>query len=358
MLVQNYSDLTLDNMTLDGSNLVGNGRYTLSNNNGNVVIDDTTIIAKEGAGNYAFDVCRYASYPSVKVTVTGNSTIKGNVEISASDGVAKDGFSLTLDSGTMTGNIVVDASAKSLVGENNKVTKANTFTKTAPAGFKWKDNSDGTSTLAPIKYVAQIGTAKYETLADAFAAAVDGEKITVLADCAGDGIIAPQGKFATGLTVDFGGHTYTVDGTTVGSTGTETNGFQLLKDNKITFTNGTITSEKAKILVQNYSNLTLDGMTLTLNNQNYASAYTLSNNNGDIVIDGTTINANPAGGFAFDVCRYSSYPSVNVTVTGGSTINGNVEISASNGDAKNGFSLTLDSGTMTGNIVVDASAKS
>ena len=206
-------------------------------------------------------------------------------------------------------------------------------------------------------YVAQIGTTKYETLEAAFAAATDGATITLLADCAGNGIkVAPQGKYTTGLTVDFGGFTYTVDGETVGSTGTETNGFQLLKDNKITFKNGTITSTKAKILVQNYSNLTLKGMTLTLNNPNYASAYTLSNNNGNVAIDGTTINANPAGGFAFDVCRYSSYPSVSVEVKGNSTINGNVEISASGSDPKDGFGLTLTSGTLNGNIVVDASA--
>ncbi|WP_207752185.1 hypothetical protein [Ruminococcus difficilis] len=619
MLVQNYSNLTLDGMTLDGSNLVGSGRYTLSNNNGNVVINNSTIIAKEGTGNYAFDVCRYSSYPSVHVTVTGNSQINGDVEISASKGEAKEGFSLTLESGSMTGDIVVDASAQALVGDNNKVTKADTFTQTAPAGFKWVDNSDGTSTLAPIPYVAKIGDNKYETLEAAFAAAQDGDTITVLTDCAGNGIKAPQGKFATGLTVDFAGHTYTVSGTpvgstgtetigfqllkdnkitfkggtitgnsnentdlqrmiqnysdltlenmtvsmvgryynqitvstcngktvikdstisapdftwagyddpaevgaaaltvgtfssypsidvtvegestingdinvsddnnkkafslklnggelngkinldenakaaindtastanvtkadtftqaapedyrwvdngngtstlapipyvakigntkyetladafaaaqdgntitlladcagngikvtpagkfangltvdfaghtytvdgeTVGSTGTETNGFQLLKNNKVTFKNGTITSAKAKILVQNYSDLTLEGMTLTLNNPNYTQGYTLSNNNGNIVIDGTTINANPAGGFAFDVCRFSSYPSVHVTVKGESEIKGDVEISASSGQAKDGFSLTLESGKMTGNIVVDASAQ-
>ncbi len=211
--------------------------------------------------------------------------------------------------------------------------------------------------IYPVNYVAKIGNVKYETLEDAFAAAQDGETITLLADCTGNGIKAPQGKFTTGLTVDFAGFTYTVDGSTVGSTGTETNGFQLLKGNKITFKNGTITSEKAKILIQNYSDLTLEGMTLTLNNANYTSAYTLSNNNGNIVIDGTTINANPAGGFAFDVCRYSSYPSVGVTVKGESVINGNIEVSASGSDAKDGFSLMLESCTLTGEIVLDASAK-
>ena len=358
ILVQNYSNLTLDKMTLTLDKAGYTSAYTLSNNNGDVVIKDTTINANP-AGGFAFDVCRFSSYPSVHVTVTGNSQINGDVEISASGNDANQGFSLTLESGTMTGDIVVDASAQALVGEENKVTKKDTFNKTAPAGFKWVSNEDGTSSLAPIPYVAKIGNTKYETLADAFAAAVDGDTITLLANCAGNGIkVTPAGKFADkGLTVDFAGFTYTVDGETVGSTGTETNGFQLLKNNKVTFKNGTITSAKAKILVQNYSDLTLEGMTLTLNNPDYNSAYTLSNNNGNIVIDGTTINANQAGGYAFDVCRFSSYPSVNVTVKGSSQINGDVEISASNGDANQGFSLTLESGTMTGNIVVDASAQ-
>ena len=84
--------------------------------------------------------------------------------------------------------------------------------------------------------VAEINGTGYETLEAAFAAAEDGDTITLLADCAGNGIKAPQGKFGTnGLTVDFGYFTYNIDGATVGSTGTETNGFHLLKDNKITF---------------------------------------------------------------------------------------------------------------------------
>ncbi len=214
-----------------------------------------------------------------------------------------------------------------------------------------------TVAVDPTEYVAKINGKKYETLEAAFAAAKDGETITLLKDCTGNGIVAPQGKFGTdGLTVDFGGHTYTVDGSTVGSTGTETNGFQLLKDSKITFKNGTITSTKAKILIQNYSDLTLEGMTLTLNNANYAAAYTLSNNCGSVVINGSTINANQAGGFAFDVCRYASYPSVNVTVKGESVINGNIEVYASDSDAKDGFGLTVEAGTISGNLIIDGTA--
>ena len=360
ILVQNYSDLTLEGMTLTLNNTNYTSAYTLSNNNGNIVINGTTINANQ-AGGFAFDVCRYASYPSVSVTVKGESVINGDAEVSASGSDAKDGFKLMLEAGTMTGNIVLDASAKAAMAaapEKALVMKSETFTKDAPADYKWVTAEEGTLKLVAKEYVAQIGNNKYETLEAAFAAAQDGETVTLLADCTGNGIKAPQGKYKEkGLTVDFDGHTYTVDGATVGSTGTETNGFQLLKDNKITFKNGAISSEKAKILVQNYSDLTLEGMTLTLNNTNYTSAYTLSNNNGNIVINGTTINANQAGGFAFDVCRYASYPSVSVTVSGESVINGNVEVSASGSDAKDGFSLMLAGGTMSGEIVLDASAK-
>lgn len=349
ILVQNYSDLTLDKMTLTLNNPNYTSAYTLSDNNGEVVINDTTINANP-AGGFAFDVCRFSSYPSVNVTVKGASVINGDVEISASGNDAKDGFSLTLEGGEMYGEVITTPSAAAAMTAAPE--------KTAIAiddDFKF--------------YVAKIGSTKYETLEAAFAAAQDGDTITVLADCAGNGIKAPQGKFTTGLTVDFGGHTYTVDGETVGSTGTETNGFQLLKDNKITFKNGTIngsTQETATLLflIQNYSDLTLDNMNLELVGK-YYSQYTLSNNNGNIVINDSTINAPTYGGvvrhdvnsYAFDVCRFSSYPSVKVTVTGNSTINGDVEVSASNNEAKDGFSLTLKSGTMTGDIVVDQTAK-
>lgn len=232
-----------------------------------------------------------------------------------------------------------------------------TLTVKAPEGFELKTTLvEDVTTYSYFTPVAQIGNQKFETLQAAFAAAADGATITLLANCFGNGIVVAEGKYTNGLTVDFGGYTFTVDGATVGSTGTETQAFQLLRNNNITFKNGTITSEKAKILVQNYSNLTLEKMTLTLANEGYAYGYTLSNNNGKIKIDNSTIKANTGGGFAFDVCRYSSYPSVEVTVTGESVINGNVEVFASDNDAKDGFKLMLESGKINGDIVIDASA--
>ena len=267
-----------------------------------------------------------------------------------------------LESGTFNGDIVLDASAKAAMASTPDKAKVQKTTEGVtvgiPADYKWKeDEGAATSTLVPKDYVAQIGSVKYETLEAAFAAAADGDTITLLKSSSGNGIIAPQGKFGTnGLTVDFGGFTYTVDGTTVGSTGTETQAFQLLKENKITFKDGAITSSNAKMLIQNYSDLTLDGMELSLTNAGYAYAYTLSNNNGNVEIKDTKIHKNTGGGFAFDVCRYSSYTSVNVTVKGNSEIDGDIEVYASGSDAKDGFSLMLESGTFSGKIVLDATA--
>ena len=57
----------------------------------------------------------------------------------------------------------------------------------------------------------------------------------------GNGIVVETGTFTDkGLIVDFNNRSYTVGGVLVGSSGTASNGFQLNKDNKITFKNGAL----------------------------------------------------------------------------------------------------------------------
>ena len=310
-LIQNYCDLTLEN----------------------VIVDTETVPA--GFSNYNNSFCRGT------VTLAGTTTFKPSSATAISfdiDGAYCDNYNCDV------GVVIAEGYTGTIGGKVEYVETT-------------KEGRSATLTQNTIVYVAKIGNYLYTTLEAAFAAAVDGDTITLLANCSGNGIKVPQGKYTTGLTVDFAGFTYTVDGTTVGSTGTETQAFQLLKDNTITFMNGKITSTTAKMLVQNYSNLTLQNMELDGSQLVGSNRYTLSNNNGNVVIDSSTIKAKEGdGNFAFDVCRYASYPSVNVTVTGNSTINGDVEISASGSDAKDGFSLTLTSGTITGDIVMDATA--
>lgn len=194
--------------------------------------------------------------------------------------------------------------------------------------------------------VAKIGGNEYETLKAAFEAAKDGDTIELLGNTSGDGIVVKSGR---NFTVDFNGFTYTMDGSLVGSTGTETQAFQLLKDSTITFKNGKITSNKAKILIQNYSNLTLENMELTAGE---TCAYVLSNNNGNVVIDNTTITP-AAGKVAFDVYGgFGSYSDVTVTVTGDSVINGKVEVDRSNSLNTNKNTLNIESGILNGELAV------
>ena len=80
---------------------------------------------------------------SSSVTVTGNSVINGDVEVSASNNDAKNGLELNLVSGTMSGDIVLADSAKALINAedtNATVKKAASFTKEAPEGFEWDED--------------------------------------------------------------------------------------------------------------------------------------------------------------------------------------------------------------------------
>ncbi len=89
ILVQNYANLTIDNATLDGTNLdkwstVEDNwdSYTLSNNSGNVNISNTKIIANnDGIKSFAFDACKSSYYTAPIVTLGENVTIEGNVEL-------------------------------------------------------------------------------------------------------------------------------------------------------------------------------------------------------------------------------------------------------------------------------------
>ena len=205
--------------------------------------------------------------------------------------------------------------------------------------------------------VASIGEDYYNTLADAVDAVETNETITLLHDVTGSGVkVAGEGERT--FTIDLGGNTYTVVNPTVGSSGTETNGFQLLEGSTITIKNGTITaadSASAKILIQNYSNLTLEDVNL-IGGTN--TQYTLSNNCGNVVIgEGTSITAGGASpNVAFDVCRFADYDSVVVTVNeGAGKITGKIELSHANAASGNGeIALNIKGGDFSGSEIVYA----
>ena len=164
----------------------------------------------------------------------------------------------------------------------------------------------------------------------------DGSYIRLARTCEGEGIVINKD-----VTIDFCGKTYTFVEPAVGSNGTQTQGFQILKDNTVVLKNGTLNvaasaGEAFAMLIQNYADLTITDMTLDgdhLDRNNYS--YVLSVNCGNVLINGSTsILANEVEGenhFAFDSYDYSAggytvLPVVTVNTTG--EIRGIVEVSA------------------------------
>lgn len=173
-------------------------------------------------------------------------------------------------------------------------------------------------------YPLIVNGVAYKTLDAAVAAAKTGEQ-TIIAlnkDMAGNGVKTINGQ---DVVIDLGGHTFDVDGSLVGSAGTETNGFQLLKGSKVTFKNGTLKSKKAKLLIQNYSDLTLENVTLDATGGE--AEYVLSNNHGTVKIIGSSSILASEGKHAFDVYYWPPYYSdgVNVYVNTTGIIRGAIE---------------------------------
>ena len=259
-----------------------------------------------------------------KAKVTGNVTNSGKAHVAITDGATVDGQVSNSAGGTMSvvnstiGSVPEGTTAETIVIVNSTV--------------------DGTLTTNTAENAAvMVGGKTYETLGAAITAAKAGDTIYVLKDIPeAAGIAVPSGK---NFTIDFGGHTYTLKDPGAGSAGTESNGFQFLKDSTITLKNGTVRiaegTTSIKRIIQNYANLTLEDMHFFAEHQADGEDYALSFNNGSIIFKGDTdIVTTSDEAIAFDVCKYSSYPSTNVTFdesyTG--TINGKIVYDSTDAD--------------------------
>ena len=146
-----------------------------------------------------------------------------------------------------------------------------------------------------------------------------------------DTITGIKSNAGTDLTVDFNGNTVAVSNP-VGSAGTVTYGMQLLKGSSNKFVGGTYKpeSDSVQLLVQNYSNLTLEDMTLDTTSGSRCS-YALSCNFGTTTITGNTNILTKSGDVALDVMHWvnTSYADgvtviIDENMTG--TIDGKIEV--------------------------------
>lgn len=76
-IIQNYADLTLENMRFETAGLASSEDCALSFNNGNIVFKGDTSIVMSSPERIAFDVCKFSSYPSCVVTF--DDTFTGNI---------------------------------------------------------------------------------------------------------------------------------------------------------------------------------------------------------------------------------------------------------------------------------------
>lgn len=188
----------------------------------------------------------------------------------------------------------------------------------------------------------QIGDSKtnYDTVAEAVAAVPKDNinaVITFNDNFTGSGVKVNENQ---NITFDLNSFTWDVTDT-VGSTGTETNGLQLLKGSTVKIQNGALTSKTAKLLIQNYCDLTIDNVKLS--GTDNLTQYIISNNNGSTTITGGSEITAAEGGIAFDSDKWGGYDGGNVILESG-IINGNI-------NATNGGKMTLNGGTINGEVL-------
>ena len=316
-----------DSGTPDGSGVTGSSVWNIDEATNVTAAQITPLVVRTGSSSNATYATTYENLTIQKAGTPISAAISDFSPVYTSSGTP----SVTLNTFSVPeGSALKLSGVTATVAENNTLTNVGTIdmdgtsklTVDTGATFEQLGTVNGGDVVAEEggtindDYVARIGTTGYASLQKAIAEVGDGQTITLLKDIPNAvGISVAEGK---NFTVDFAGHTYTLVGPGAGSNGTETNGFQLLKDSTIIFKNGTIriaeNGNGIKRIIQNYANLTLEDMKIYAEHQQPDENYPLSFNNGNIVFKGnTSVYTTKDDTIAFDVCKFSSYPSAIVT---------------------------------------------
>lgn len=343
--VMNWNKTTVSGGTFESkADVFANGYISADSDKGELTITGGTFTA--GEGNNVVMISQSATNGG-KIDIS-NATMTGNLNLNKAAEV-------TISGTTITGSIKTAAGANVAIKDNSTVTGEVTGAGNVTVST---DSNVGDGQTDP--YPFETNGKRYATLKEAINDVTDGGTIKLLSNVDNAvGVSVPSGK---NFTLDFNGKTYTLKDPDAGSAGTESNGFQLLKDSTITFKNGTIKvapgNSSIKRIIQNYANLTLENMQIYAANQVGGEDYPLSFNNGNIVFKGnTSIITSSDSNIAFDVCKFSSYPSTTVTFdesyTG--TINGKIVYDAT--DA-NTHKLTIKGNGTLGKIEASSGSES
>ena len=330
--------LTVEDCTISGGSGIEMRAGTLTVSGEKSTITATAAAfseAAEASGSTmlgaAVAVSQHVTEKPVSVTIEGG-TLKGVKAVYEKDlqGGAVDDITLSLTGGTFEGEVgsqnvtcfisggsFTDPVADELLAEDSLMVFENGQYSVLESGSAAAENI--VIAVGKVGYTSEEDAQKagvvvkidkdgapaegYLSLADAVAAVPTDNVQKTIVFLGGEGtkVSAPGVRVFEGqnIVIDFNQVTFDVTDT-VGSPNTETNGFQLNKGATVVMKNGTLTSETAKILIQQYCELTVEDMKLDMSACPQVQ-YVISNNHGTTTITGdTTIVAAP-GQVAFDV---------------------------------------------------------
>ena len=399
------ADLILENVTATagntGSSMIDNWG-TLTINSGSYTGGMNTVKSEEGStlvinnGTFTCDYGKKWSYTAT-ILVYGDTTINGGTFIQKTTntssyakvvmtGIVEGYEAITrVTDGTFTNEKLSGIFyAYGKATSDNFEVSGGTFNKSisdgyCADGFIPTKNADGTYGVKEGKYVAAVGSKKYETLADAIRLAAKGMTVKLLADTdiTSNGLTIAKGK---SITLDLSGHSLKAANTNDGNI--KVCGKLTLTDSTDTAKNGTgrgkVYTETSysygsqdKVLIAAIDGGTfimesglIDAASFTTDNANKGQfAVSVQNENSDatVIINGGHIKA---GWYAVAGNGQDSTFNGNITVNGGilestadyaiyhphtgtTTINGGTVYGAAGGVSLNRGKLVVNGGTIT-----------
>ncbi len=361
-MIDNFGDLTINSGTYTG------GLDTVKNESGaKLTINDGTFeLTKSSSDGFTGVVFNYGN-----LTITGGTFIQsektskyGFAQVIYTD---KDKNSSAVPSTVITGGTFKNLGSKTTawtVRESNAAAGATkvsggTFNKSVSEsycadGFIPTKNADGTYGVKEGKYVAKIGSTKYETLADAIRLAAKGKTITLLANVTENVEIAATKK----LTLDLNG--FTLNGGTGTAKAALTNYGTITIQDSSADKSGTIkrddngiVGEISYYVINNKGTMTIESGTVS-NNSGYRKANSTGSMSGSSLIcngddDALTPVLNIEGGKFVQ----ENFIAIKNGLLGTLNVSGG-EISSKHSAIQNWYKATITGGTINGQLWTDA----
>ncbi|MCC8102078.1 MAG: hypothetical protein LIP11_07395, partial [Clostridiales bacterium] len=294
-------------LTMTGGTIITTATTNSGLTDGAGKVGDSRIVVDASGIIYDLD-SNYYDVSNVSITLSEDVTVDSTddaVTVVDTDGDYTDS-TITITGGTYSSDVSAYYDTETYTTVTNAdgsvtVVASDDVTDTAAASITVDGVTTYYSTLAAAVADVPVGTSADDLGTDT--------TITILRNIDdAEGVSIPS---YVNLTIDFGGYTYTITGPGAGSSNTQTNAFQLLKDSNITMKNGTvqIAENPSRIyrIIQSYANLTLEDMTFYSANQLGGEDYCLSFNYGTVTIKGSTsIISSSSNVIAFDVYYWNN----------------------------------------------------